>query len=100
MIREPGATWTSQRDHLLLTLFYKTGARVSEIIAVRVADVDSCGGESGGQPRSIASPEAYVEDLSVAVDFIGTRPFVDRERSGSRPADEGHSDRQHVQYGT
>jgi len=39
VIGEPGTTWTSQRDHLLLTLLYNTGARVSEIIAVRVADV-------------------------------------------------------------
>ncbi|NCC22587.1 MAG: integrase [Alphaproteobacteria bacterium] len=39
VIGDPGATWTSQRDHLLLTMLYNTGARVSEIIAVRVADV-------------------------------------------------------------
>lgn len=39
VIGEPGTTWTSQRDHLLLTMLYNTGARVSEIIAVRVADV-------------------------------------------------------------
>jgi len=31
--------WLSQRDHLLLGLLYNTGARVSEIIGVRVADV-------------------------------------------------------------
>jgi site-specific recombinase XerD len=31
--------WVSQRDHLLLSLLYNTGARVSEIIDVRVADV-------------------------------------------------------------
>ena len=36
---EPGSTWTSQRDHLLLAMLYNTGARVSEIIGVRVADV-------------------------------------------------------------
>jgi site-specific recombinase XerD len=36
---EPGNTWTSQRDHLLLAMLYNTGARVSEIIGVRVADV-------------------------------------------------------------
>ncbi|MCD7909785.1 MAG: alpha/beta hydrolase [Clostridium sp.] len=42
----------------------------------------SYGGESGGQPRHIASHEAYVEDFSAAVDFIGTRPFVDRNRIG------------------
>jgi len=39
VIGEPGGTWTSQRDHLLLTMLYNTGARVSEMIAVRVADV-------------------------------------------------------------
>ncbi len=42
----------------------------------------SYNGESGGQPRAIASPEAFVEDFSAAVDFIGTRPFVDQSRIG------------------
>jgi site-specific recombinase XerD len=32
VIGEPGDTWTSQRDHLLLVMLYNTGARVSEII--------------------------------------------------------------------
>lgn len=36
---EPGSTWTSERDHLLLAMLYNTGARVSEIMGVRVADV-------------------------------------------------------------
>jgi site-specific recombinase XerD len=39
VIGQPGNTWTSQRDHLLLTMLYNTGARVSEIIGVRVSDV-------------------------------------------------------------
>ena len=39
MIGNPGSTWVSQRDHLLLGLLYNTGARVSEIIGVHVADV-------------------------------------------------------------
>jgi site-specific recombinase XerD len=39
VIGQPGDTWTSQRDHLLLAMLYNTGARVSEIIGVRVADV-------------------------------------------------------------
>jgi uncharacterized protein len=42
----------------------------------------SYNGESGGQPRSIASPEAFVEDFSAAVDFLGTRPLVNRNRIG------------------
>lgn len=32
-------SWTGRRDHLLFLLLYNTGARVSEIIAVRVRDV-------------------------------------------------------------
>ena len=39
VIGEPGDSWLSRRDHLLLGLLYNTGARVSEIIGVRVADV-------------------------------------------------------------
>jgi site-specific recombinase XerD len=39
VIDVPTATWLGQRDHLLLTLMFNTGARVSEIIGVRVADV-------------------------------------------------------------
>jgi len=39
IIGKPGLTWTSQRDHLLLHMLYNTGARVSEIIGVRMADV-------------------------------------------------------------
>jgi len=39
VIGPPGADWISQRDHLLLGLLYNTGARVSEIIHVKVADI-------------------------------------------------------------
>ncbi len=39
VLGQPGADWTSQRDHLLLSLLYNTGARVSEIVGVRVVDV-------------------------------------------------------------
>ncbi len=39
-------------------------------------------GESGGEPRNIASPDINTEDFSAAVDYIGLRPEVDRERIG------------------
>ena len=39
VLGQPGSSWTSQRDHLLLAMLYNTGARVSEIIGVRVLDV-------------------------------------------------------------
>jgi hypothetical protein len=39
-------------------------------------------GESDGQPRNAVLPDIYAEDFSAAVDFLGTRPFVDRDRIG------------------
>ncbi|MGF9758387.1 alpha/beta hydrolase [Microvirga sp. 0TCS3.31] len=39
-------------------------------------------GESGGEPRNVASPDINTEDFSAAVDFIGLHPSVDRERIG------------------
>lgn len=39
VIGTPTSSWISQRDHLLLRLLYNTGARVSEIIGVRLSDV-------------------------------------------------------------
>ncbi len=35
----PVSNWTSKRDHLLFVMLYNTGARVSEIINVKVIDV-------------------------------------------------------------
>lgn len=34
-----GRAWSDQRDHLLFTLLYNTGARISEIVQLRVQDV-------------------------------------------------------------
>ena len=39
-------------------------------------------GESEGQPRNAVLPDMYAEDFSAAVDYLGTRPFIDRERIG------------------
>ena len=39
-------------------------------------------GESGGQPRSMASPDINTEDFSAAVDYLSTRADVDTERIG------------------
>ncbi|ROM34177.1 hypothetical protein BK648_25945 [Pseudomonas poae] len=39
-------------------------------------------GESAGSPRNAVLPDLYVEDFSAAMDFLGTRPMVDRERIG------------------
>ncbi|WP_417763085.1 alpha/beta hydrolase [Shewanella sp.] len=39
-------------------------------------------GESGGEPRNVASPDINTEDFSAAVDALGLQPNVDRERIG------------------
>ena len=39
-------------------------------------------GESGGEPRNIASPDINTEDFSAAVDFLGLDTRVDRNRIG------------------
>ena len=39
-------------------------------------------GESGGEPRCVASPDINTEDFSAAVDYLSTRDDVDPERIG------------------
>ena len=39
-------------------------------------------GESGGEPRNVASPDINTEDFSAAVDFLTTLDNVDAERIG------------------
>lgn len=50
---------------------------------VALAIDPSYNGESGGTPRHVASPEIFAEDFSAGVDFLGTLPYVDRERIGA-----------------
>ena len=39
-------------------------------------------GESGGEPRHVASPDINTEDFSAAVDFLSSQPNVDPEKIG------------------
>jgi fermentation-respiration switch protein FrsA (DUF1100 family) len=39
-------------------------------------------GESGGEPRNVASPDVNTEDFSAVVDYLGLHASVDRERIG------------------
>jgi fermentation-respiration switch protein FrsA (DUF1100 family) len=39
-------------------------------------------GESGGEPRNVASPDISTEDLMAGVDYLGLHNSVDRERIG------------------
>lgn len=50
---------------------------------VAIAFDESYNGESAGEPRDVSSPAVFTEDFSAGVDFIGTRPFVDRNRIGA-----------------
>jgi fermentation-respiration switch protein FrsA (DUF1100 family) len=49
---------------------------------VAIAFDESFNGESSGEPRHVSSPDIFVEDFSAGVDFLGTRPFVDRDKIG------------------
>ena len=50
---------------------------------VTIAFDPSYNGESGGSPHYTASPEAFAEDFSAAVDFLGTLDYVDRNEIGA-----------------
>ncbi|MEZ5016511.1 MAG: alpha/beta hydrolase [Flavipsychrobacter sp.] len=39
-------------------------------------------GESGGEPRNVASPDINTEDFSAAIDFIGLQENIDRNKVG------------------
>lgn len=39
-------------------------------------------GESGGEPRNLASPEINTEDFSAAVDYLGLQSVIDRNKIG------------------
>lgn len=49
---------------------------------VAIAFDPSYNGESGGEPRHVSSPDIFVEDFSAAIDFLGLKSYVDREKIG------------------
>lgn len=42
----------------------------------------SFNGYSSGEIRHMSSPDLFVEDFSASVDYMGTRPFIDKNRIG------------------
>ncbi|MEI1682933.1 alpha/beta hydrolase [Acinetobacter baumannii] len=50
---------------------------------VTLAIDQSFWGESEGQPRNVVAPDIYAEAFSAAVDYLGTRDFIDRNRIGA-----------------
>lgn len=80
VIGQPGNTWTSQRDHLLLTMLYNTGARVSEIIGVKVGDVVM--GESAcvhlrGKGRKQRSTPLWKNTVQAIRSWLRRNPMLD-----------------------
>jgi uncharacterized protein len=55
---------------------------LSERGFVTLAFDPSYTGESGGEPRHVASPDINTEDFSAAVDFLGLHASVERESIG------------------
>lgn len=82
ILGQPGETWTSQRDHLLLTLLYNTGARVSEIIGVKVGDVVM--GESAcvhlhGKGRKLRSTPLWKSTVQEIRAWLKRNPGLDAD---------------------
>lgn len=55
---------------------------LAEMGFLTIAFDPSFTGESGGNPRYVASPDINTEDFSAAVDFLSTQDNVDPERIG------------------
>jgi len=92
VLSQPNDTWISQRDHLLLTMLYNTGARVSEVIGIYVADlvldgaacVHLCG--KGRKQRSIPLWKSTVQEIRV---WLKHNPMLNND-SALMPNRDGH----------
>ncbi len=93
VLGQPGETWTSQRDHLLLAMLYNTGARVSEIIGVRVADVVLDGGACvhlHGKGRKQRSVPLWPTTVAEVRAWLRVNPTL-RGDASLLPNREGHA---------
>lgn len=92
VIDVPTDTWIGQRDRLLLTLMFNTGARVSEIIGVRVADLVLGPTNSirlRGKGRKQRSLPLWKSSAQAVRDWLRLNPQL-RDESPLLPRRDGH----------
>lgn len=81
------------KQHSAIVVGHPMGAvkeQASNVYAVQMAErgfitlsIDlSFWGESAGEPRNAVLPDIYAEDFSTAVDYLGTRPYINRQQIG------------------
>jgi site-specific recombinase XerD len=90
---QPGDTWTSQRDHLLLAMLYNTGARGSEIIGVKVSDVvmdESACVHLRGKGRKQRSTPLWKSTVQEIRAWLGRNPTLGAD-AALLPNREGHA---------
>jgi integrase len=82
-------TWCGRRDRILIALLYNTGARVSELIGIRVADVtleatpSVCLHGKGRKQRTVPLWKETAVEIRHWLQYVGLRaeqPFVPSRR--------------------
>jgi len=92
VLGQPGDSWISRRDHLLFALLYNTGARVSEITGVRVADVvldDAASVHLHGKGRKQRSVPLWKTTVHEVRQWLRVNPSLQRD-SALLPNRDGH----------
>jgi site-specific recombinase XerD len=92
VIDVPTDTWIGQRDRLLLTLMFNTGARVSEILGVRVVDIVLGPTNSirlHGKGRKQRTLPLWKNSAQAVRDWLHLNPKL-RDESPLMPGRDGH----------
>jgi site-specific recombinase XerD len=99
-------TWCGQRDHVMLATLYNTGARVSELIGIRVDDVDLDRSPSvrlhgkGRKERVVPLWRSTASQIRLWLRQIGASPgqWLFPNRSGGTMTRTGITDRLNLAY--
>src|ERR1700753_1193645 len=87
-------TWTGQRDRVFFNVLYNTGARVSEVIGLRIRDVAIDGSVGAGHPPGKGRKErsvplwkptaALIRNWKRRMDKVGDENILLPNRGGDR----------------